>query len=119
MQNVLVQTGQLQCAMQAFCLDIITKMRLQFPFTELLESSGDNKTLGNPNGEASDAEDFYTEHDLQDCKNYYLTSITQSHTLEEILLCHVVVDYVGIIGYCASAEQGLSGVQEEYQLPPS
>ena len=50
---------------------------------------------------------------IKDCKElllniYYI--VTHTHTLEEILLCHVV-DFVGTIGYCASAEQGLSGVQ--------
>ena len=60
--------------MQAFCLDIVTKMRLEFHSTELLESSGYNKTLKNPIGEATD-----------DWVHAYL--------------CHV-----GTIGYCASAE---------------
>ena len=60
-------------------------MRLEFPSTKLLESSGYNKTLNNPIGEATD--DWVLAY-----------------------LCHVV-DYVGTVGYYASAEQGLSGVQ--------
>ena len=66
-------------------------MRLEFHSTELLESSGYNKTLKNPIGEATD--DWVPAY-----------------------LCHVV-DYVGTIGYCDSAEQGLSGCREEHSLP--